>query len=53
MRRMNQDEKLDDATEPALLSARTDPQVWADNLESEFAALRAAIDQYPYVSMVS
>ena len=27
-------------------------QVWADNLETEFAAMRAAIDQYPYVSMV-
>ncbi|ORY26131.1 putative ccr4-not transcription complex, subunit 7 [Naematelia encephala] len=26
-------------------------EVWADNLESEFAALRNAIDQYPYVSM--
>ncbi len=28
------------------------PQVWADNLESEFAALRQAVDQYPFVSMV-
>ncbi|KAL1411586.1 CCR4-NOT core DEDD RNase subunit [Vanrija albida] len=26
-------------------------EVWADNLEQEFAALRAAIDQYPFVSM--
>nr|ADE10053.1 CAF1 superfamily protein [Tremella fuciformis] len=26
-------------------------EVWADNLETEFAAMRAAIDQYPYVSM--
>ncbi|RXK39884.1 CCR4-NOT transcription complex subunit 7/8 [Tremella mesenterica] len=25
--------------------------VWADNLEMEFAAMRHAIDQYPYVSM--
>lgn len=33
--------------------ALTHAQVWADNLEAEFAALRAAIDQYPYISMVS
>ncbi|KAK8864642.1 hypothetical protein IAR55_001892 [Kwoniella newhampshirensis] len=26
-------------------------EVWADNLETEFAALRAALEQYPYVSM--
>lgn len=28
-------------------------QVWADNLESEFAALRNAVEQYPFISMVS
>lgn len=28
-------------------------QVWGDNLEAEFASLRIAIEQYPYVSMVS
>jgi hypothetical protein len=27
--------------------------VWADNLESEFAAMRLATEQYPFVSMVS
>lgn len=27
-------------------------EVWADNLEAEFAALRAAVDQYPFISMV-
>ncbi|WVR06814.1 hypothetical protein IAU60_003850 [Kwoniella sp. DSM 27419] len=26
-------------------------EVWADNLETEFAALRAAVEQYPYISM--
>ncbi|WWD17049.1 hypothetical protein CI109_101486 [Kwoniella shandongensis] len=26
-------------------------EVWADNLETEFAALRAAVEQYPFVSM--
>ena len=27
-------------------------QVWADNLETEFAALRAAAEIYPFISMV-
>ena len=27
-------------------------QVWADNLETEFAALRAAAEVYPFISMV-
>lgn len=27
--------------------------MWADNLETEFAALRAAVDKYPFISMVS
>ncbi|ADV21658.1 CCR4-NOT transcription complex subunit 7/8 [Cryptococcus gattii Ru294] len=26
-------------------------EIWADNLESEFAALRQAIERYPYISM--
>lgn len=26
-------------------------EVWADNLDTEFAALRQAVDQYPFVSM--
>ncbi|WVO18359.1 hypothetical protein L204_106074 [Cryptococcus depauperatus] len=26
-------------------------EVWADNLETEFAALRTAVDKYPYISM--
>jgi hypothetical protein len=30
-----------------------DKKVWANDLESEFALLRTAIEQYPYVSMVS
>ena len=29
-----------------------DKEVWANDLESEFALLRTAIEQYPYVSMV-
>jgi hypothetical protein len=29
-----------------------DKKVWANDLESEFALLRTAIEQYPYVSMV-
>jgi CCR4-NOT transcription complex subunit 7/8 len=32
---------------------QADNKVWAENLEAEFAALRQAIEQYPYVSMVS
>lgn len=32
--------------------ARADGKVWADNLETEFAALRAAVDKYPFISMV-
>ncbi|WWC61949.1 uncharacterized protein I303_104535 [Kwoniella dejecticola CBS 10117] len=38
----------------ALRQSRGDPgihEVWADNLETEFAALRAAVDQYPFISM--
>lgn len=35
------------------LAVKLTVQVWADNLETEFAALRLAIEQYPYVSMVS
>ncbi|XAO21851.1 hypothetical protein I312_100607 [Cryptococcus bacillisporus CA1280] len=26
-------------------------EIWADNLESEFAALRQAVERYPYISM--
>ena len=27
-------------------------EVWADNFEAEFVAMRQAMEQYPYVSMV-
>jgi len=30
-----------------------DRQVWAADLESEFALLRTVIEDYPYISMVS
>lgn len=28
-------------------------EVWADNFDVEFVAMRQAMEQYPYVSMVS
>lgn len=35
-----------------LSQSLTTQQIWADNLESEFAALRQAVERYPYISMV-
>lgn len=40
------------ALPPQLICMLLTLQVWADNLEAEFASLRAAVDNYPFISMV-
>lgn len=40
------------ASSHLLSQSLTTQQIWADNLESEFAALRQAVERYPYISMV-